>query len=475
MGSLFAALSSAGSALDVLQQAMGVTQNNVANASTPGYVTQTLSLTPGLFDPSGQLWGGLSSSGTQSARDLYTEQSVWSANQQVGAATQAATSLQSLESVFNISGTSGVPAALTALTSAFSAWSQNPTDATAQQQVMTAAQTFAQAFNVASSNIQQIQTQTDQQLTSTVSQINQLSQQIASINGQIRDGGQNDAGLNAQLYNSLEQLSGLTSISVQMQSDGTTTVTMNGQTPLVIGQTAEPLTLSYAQPSGATIPGASPDAQILDANGQDVTAIATGGTLGGLLQIRNSVLPSVLGDGTQQGSLNQLAQAVADAVNGLLTSGQTASGSSGTALFTYNASAPTAVAGTLSVNPSITGSQLAAIQPGPPVVANGIANQLAQLGTTTMTALGGVSSTAFYSNVASNIGSSASSASTAQQTETSVLTQAQNLRSQISGVSLNEQAANLLEFQQTYQAAAQAISQISTALQYFMTAMQQIS
>jgi flagellar hook-associated protein 1 FlgK len=475
MGTLFAALGSAGNALDVLQQAMGVIQNNAANASTPGYVTQTLSLSSGLFDPSRQLWGGLISSGVQSARDVYAEQSVWNANQQVGAATQESTSLQSLQSIFNVSGSSGIPAALSGLTSAFSAWSQSPSDPTAQQQVITAAQGFVQSLNVASSNVQQISTQTDQQLQSTVSQINQLSQQIASINGQIRNGGQNDAGLNAQLYNDLEQLSGLTSINVDMQSDGTATVLMGGQTPLVIGQTAEPITLAYTQPAGATISGASPDAQILDSNGQDVTSHATGGTLGGLLQIRNSVVPSVIGDGTQQGSLNQLAQAVADTVNGLLTSGQVTTGVSGTSLFTYNASTPTAVASTLALNPSTTGSQLAAIDPGPPVVANGIANQLAQLGNTAVTALGGVSSTDFYSNVASNIGSLASSASTTQQTETSVLTQAQSLRSQLSGVSLNEQAANLLQFQQTYQAAAEAISQIGNTLQYFMTAMQQIS
>ena len=70
---------------------MGVVQNNVANASTPGYVTQTLSLSADSFDPSGQLWGGVTASGTQSARDTYAEQAVWSANQQAGAATQEST------------------------------------------------------------------------------------------------------------------------------------------------------------------------------------------------------------------------------------------------------------------------------------------------------------------------------------------------------------------------------------------------
>jgi flagellar hook-associated protein 1 FlgK len=458
-----------------MEKAMGVVQNNVTNASTPGYVTQTLSLTSSAFDPSAHLWGGLQSAGVQSARDMYSEQAVWSANQQVGAATAQATGLQNLESVFSVSGTSGIPAALNGLISAFSAWSESPDSATARQQIISAAQSLIESFNEASSSVQQISSQTDQQLQSTIGQINQLASQIAALNGQIRNGGQQDGGLNAQLYNNLEQLSSLVPIQVELQADGTATVLMDGQTPLVIGQTAQAIHLGFAQPAAAVNPLGSPDAQILDSNGQNVTDTASGGHLGGLLQLRNSVLPSVIGDGNQQGSLNQLAQAVADAVNGLLTSGQVISGVGGTALFSYAPSSPTQTAATLTLNPVIAASQLAAIQPGPPPVANGIANQLAQLGTTPLTGLGGVSSSDFYSALAAGIGTLAASASNTQQTETTVLTQAQNLRSQLSGVSLNEQAANLLQFQQTYQASAEAISRIGSTLQFLMTAMQQVS
>jgi flagellar hook-associated protein FlgK len=44
MGSLLSALQNAGHSLDVFEQAMGVIQNNVANASTAGYTTQTVNL-----------------------------------------------------------------------------------------------------------------------------------------------------------------------------------------------------------------------------------------------------------------------------------------------------------------------------------------------------------------------------------------------------------------------------------------------
>src|SRR5579875_2887280 len=138
MSSLFASLSTASSALDVLEQAMGVVQSNITNASTPGYVTQTLNLSADPFDASENLWGGVQSDGVQSSRNQFAEESVWNQSQLLGNATQQASSLSSLESLFDVSGQSGIPAALSNLYSAFSAWSTTPTDATAQQQVITA-------------------------------------------------------------------------------------------------------------------------------------------------------------------------------------------------------------------------------------------------------------------------------------------------------------------------------------------------
>jgi flagellar hook-associated protein 1 FlgK len=475
MGSLFAALGTASNALDVLQKAIGVVQNNVSNASTPGYVTQTPTFLARPFDAAGNVWGGVESGAVLDARNVYAERAVWNSSQQAGWAKEQATNLAALESVFDVSGTSGIPGALSQLSSAFSAWSANPTDTTARQQVLSAAQNFAQAFNQAATGIETISSQTDQQLTTTVNQINQYAAQIADINGQIRQGAGSDPGLQSQLYNTLEQLSSLAPVTVRMESDGTATVLLGGQSPLVIGQNASPLQLAYP-PAGASAPnpGAAPDVQLLSADGHDVTALATSGQLGGLVAFRNTAIPSVLGDGQQQGSLNQLAQGVADRINGLLTSGQLSPGpppTPGVALFSYAAASPTQTAVTLAVNPTITGAQLAA---GTATAANDIANQLAGLASSHNAAdqIAGLSYTDFYSSIASGIGQQAASASTASDTQTQILTQAQNLRAQVSGISLNDQAAMLMQFQQGYQAAAQMISVINNITQSLLTMMQ---
>jgi flagellar hook-associated protein 1 FlgK len=206
-----------------------------------------------------------------------------------------------------------------------------------------------------------------------------------------------------------------------------------------------------------------PDARIVNSSNQDVTMSAgAGGQLGGLLQVRNTTLPALIGGATQQGSLNKLAQGIADRVNALLASGQTSTGSAGNPLFTYTAGSPTGVAGSLAVT-DIAPSDLAAVEPGPPVVANGTASKLAGLQNPTNSSdmIGGVNYTDFYSIMVSDLGTQAGNASQAKDSQTDLLSQAENLRSQISGISLDQQATHLLQFQQAYAASSKLISVIN--------------
>jgi flagellar hook-associated protein 1 FlgK len=262
-----------------------------------------------------------------------------------------------------------------------------------------------------------------------------------------------------------------------MQSDGTATVLLGGQSPLVQGITQNNISLSYTQPANPTYPNATPSAQLLTPQGQDVTSLVTQGTIGAGLTFANTTMPALLGSGSQQGSLNQLAQGVADTVNNLLTGGQISSGPPavpGVPLFTYSAAAPTGIAGSLAVSSTITGSQLAAIDPGTGV-ANGNATALANLATTPDASLNNLSFSQYYGSVAADVGQQAATAASHNTATTAALNQAQSLRAQVSGVSLNQQATQLLQFQESYQASAQLITTINTITQSLLTVMQQAS
>ena len=86
---------------------------------------------------------------------------------------------------------------------------------------------------------------------------------------------------------------------------------------------------------------------------------------------------------TRPGDLNTMAKQFADRVNQLLTSGNITDGppaQAGVPLFTYDTTDATATAASLSVDPSVTPDQLAAISPGPPAVSNGVPLALSALG-----------------------------------------------------------------------------------------------
>jgi flagellar hook-associated protein 1 FlgK len=453
MGNLLTSLNLAASSMDVIEQSVGVIQNNVTNASTPGYVLQTPTLIAAPFDPQTGTTGGVLFGPVQSSRDQFAEESVRSQNALLGTATQAAASLDALQQQFSVSGTSGIPSALSNLYSAFSAWSTTPTSETAQQQVMVAAQQVGEAFNDTASGVTQLAASTNEQLQSTVYQINALSSQIQQINVQIQNGGKGDAGLDAQLNSDLESLSNLTGIDVYYQSDGTAEVLMGGQTPLVIGSTQNQLYVTPSTPANPANPDAPPTITITTTGGQDVTNTVTQGTLAGLLNFSNGTLAGIMGDSQNAGSLNQLAQALANQVNSIVTP------VSGIPLFTTSGGA-TSAAQTLAVNPDMTGAQLVASSA---TSSNGTADQLAQLGSFTDPTLG-TGYTDFYSNIASDIGNQESAASANQSTQQDLLTQAQNARSQVSGISLNQEATQLIQFQQAYDASAQTVTTINDML-----------
>ena len=145
---------------------------------------------------------------------------------------------------------------------------------------------------------------------------------------------------------------------------------LGGQTALVEGKQVNAIQAVNDTASNAGNAGAAPTISIEDNNGNDITSQVTSGSLAGLLNVSNTLLPSLIGGGQQVGGLNTLAQGLADSVNNVLAQGSTTRTppyQAGSALFTYNASRARGRRHTFAVSSAITGSQLAAGDPGPPV------------------------------------------------------------------------------------------------------------
>ena len=276
--SLLTSIQSAGNSLSAFEQAINTIQSNVSNASVANYTAQSPALASTL--------AGVTYQGSVDARSIYAERAVWDAHQSLGMATSQSDNLTLIQAQFDVSGNGGVPGALSKLYSAFSAWSTSPTDTTARNQVLVAAQQVAQAFNNTSNSLQGSARQIESQIGNTIDQINSSASQVAAINQQIQNAGGSNPSLQANLYNQLQSLSQYANIAVHVESNGTATVLLNGQVPLVVGGSASPLRANYPSVSPSTFPTGSPDVQITINGGQDVTAAASsGGELAGLIQV----------------------------------------------------------------------------------------------------------------------------------------------------------------------------------------------
>jgi len=210
---LLASLRVAADALSSYSQALQVTENNVVNASTPGYARQTQTFEARMFDPVGGAPGGVETGTIQSARDEYAEQAVRTQNCLLGAASQDVSSLTSAQTIFDVSGNTGIPYALNNLLQSFSAWAQSPTDTNARQSVIDNAASVAGAFNDAASSLNGAAFNANQQIQSTVTQVNQLIGQLRQDNIQEMAGDRNDPGLDSRIHAVLEQLSQYVDVS----------------------------------------------------------------------------------------------------------------------------------------------------------------------------------------------------------------------------------------------------------------------
>jgi flagellar hook-associated protein 1 FlgK len=446
VGNLLTSLLNSTGALSVYDREFNVIQNNITNANTPGYAKQDLALISMPFNPAQKTAGGVAAGGMLSSRSEYIEQDVRNQQQLLGSAQQRSNDLGQVQPLFDPTSNTGIAGSLNGFFNSFSQLEVNPNDEVARQSVIDAAGQAAQSFQQTAIGITQIANNADNQTRDSITQVNQLTTQIAQLNQEYRSNSaaSSDAGLDAQMHAALENLSGIVNFSMVRTSDGAVNVYVGGQTPLVIGNDQFALSADFSSPKTA----------IRDTQGKDITAQITSGSVGALLQEKNTTLPGYM---TQ---LNTLAKTFADQVNGQLSLGVDKTGATPvTNLFSYNQ--PTDAAFSIKVT-GITPDEIAAATPSAPG-GNGNALAVAQLANAP--AVNGFTFTQAFGNVSAQVGRDVSNAQQDLKQDQDLVTQAQQQRQQQSGVSLDEEAAKLLQFQQAYQAVGKLVSVLNELTQ----------
>ncbi len=449
MGGLLGILSIAAGALNADEGAATITSNNIANVNTPGYSREQVNLSSNPpIQVGGLLFGdGVSLEPTTSIRDNLLQQRVDQENQSAGQLSAFLGSLNQVQATFNETSGSGLQTPLTAFFNSLTQLSDNPSDSSLREGVITAGQNLASAFQQDAKGLLSLQSSADVGAQQSVSQINTLTTQIAALNTQIsglvgtgQDGGEFE-DQRSQLVN---QLSGLIGVSQINAGNGNLTLTTTNGAALVVGGQSFALSTQL-----------NPSTTFHDvySNGTDITSTITGGTLGGQIQVRDQEIPSILNQ------VNTLAYGLATAVNTQSQAGFDSNGNPGVDFFTAPASVGSA-ASTISV--AISDPNLVAASSDGSVGSNGNAQALANI--QNQNVVNGETPANYYGKLIYQIGNDISNANNEQTSVGLVQQQLQDQQGAISGVSLNEEAVNLVRYQSAYQASANVLNVINTLL-----------
>jgi flagellar hook-associated protein 1 FlgK len=451
MSSLSTTLSTALQALSADTGALQGTNNNIANANTPGYTREVPIFQEAAPTNEGNfsVGNGVVLEGYQSQRDDLVHAQIQQETQAQSGANAQLSSLQQIQPTFATS-TEDVGTQMSALFASLSSLSTNPGSSSLREGVLTAGQNLATSFNTTSSALTTEQTGLNTQVTQDVNQINQITQQIAALSPQLaalKSSGQGGGTIQDQEDQLVLSLSALTSVSVT-QTNGTETLTTGNGTPLVVGSQ------SYALQSSTGINGMQ---QVLDQNGANITASLSSGDLGGTIQTRDQTIPGLLNQ------LDTLANQFATAFNVAQANGFDQNGNTGQNFFNI----PTTVAGSAGlISMAITDPTLVAASSDGTAGSNGNLGNFSAVQTTTLPV--GQTPAGAYANLVYQVGSLTSNASAESSATAQSLLQLNNQLNSVSGVSIDEESTNLITYQAAYEAAARVITTVQALFQVTM-------
>lgn len=344
--SLTGALANASAALTTSQYQVALSTTNVANADTDGYTTKTYSAT------SQTSVLALSTGELSRVTDTYLQKSLIVSSASAGYAETVDSYMSRYDTLLGDTSSDGDIASLTsALVTDITnlASGTGDTDAAA---VVSAASELADGLRALSSGIQDLRTDADAAIATTVDEINTLLQEIDSLNDQIVAGQGDVTSLQDARDTALQSLSGFISVTSYTDSSGRLNLYTGGQ--MLVGTTVS--TLSFTASGTVSADSTYPDSLSgISINGRDVTSSLTGGELGALIALRDEILPA------EQDALDSLATTLISALNTAASTGAASTPGSLTSTTAVTASTPLSLTGTLDVVQTTTAGVATAI------------------------------------------------------------------------------------------------------------------
>ena len=318
------------SALSALQRAISTTGHNIANVNTEGYSKQSV-----VFGarPPQDIGVGYLGSGTQIESIDRAYNQFLTADVQLRTASNSffqlyASTAGRLDELLADPSTS-LSEAMDSFFASAEAVSNSPTSLPERQVMLSEAETLVQRFQYVVGRVDDVATELNSRIDTSVSQINQLSENIAILNAEITNATARGTGVPNDLLDQrdllITRLSSLVRTSTQSQEDGALNVFIGRGQPLVIGARAETLTTEIDPQLSGTL-------KVTLSSGTstsgDISDFLSGGELGAALSAAEELIEPT------RRELNLLAAGFAETFNAIQEGGDDLQGVDGLPFFT---------------------------------------------------------------------------------------------------------------------------------------------
>jgi flagellar hook-associated protein 1 FlgK len=481
----FGSLNTSLQALHSMQQSIQTSSHNIANANTPGYSRQKAVLTTGIpysvpamnnYTPFGQVGTGVVIDHMQRFRDSYLDSQIRGETLNRDAWEVRRDTLQYAEVVWNEPSDTSINSKMSDFWTGWSNVATTPDEVATRTNLLGSADALATTISDTYRQFTDLRDELDSQVGRHVASINDLAQEIASLNERIRDVegiGQQANDLRDQRDLLFTELSGYVKVDIHEGQNGTTMVSLGGKL-LVMDQVASQLQVQPDSTNGMLSQVVWADTgQVAKVNGitLDGAGISAanpdqlGGKLGGTLVARDFIVPN------QMNMLDQMADALRNQVNTLHTGGFDLNGNAGVAFFTGvsgDGAQNFAVNSAIAANPNlVAAASNAADVPGDGTNALAIARLI-----DAKVMNGGTANIdEYYQSGIAQLGQDARQAVLMTENQDLLVQHLEEQQEQVSGVSLDEETANLLQYQHTYQAAARVMTTVDGMLETIINKM----
>lgn len=190
MPSTFFGLTISTSGMNAYQVALNTTANNISNVQTKGYTRQQANRVASdalrVYAKYGSAGTGVTTTSIKQVRSEYYDTKYWYNQSSVGLYETRLDYLQQIENYFiDDDSAKGFSTILNTLFNDLDTLKNNASDVNVRQQFIGSAQNLATYFNSVSSGLSEIQSSTNDEIKSTVANINAIAEKIAILNDQI--------------------------------------------------------------------------------------------------------------------------------------------------------------------------------------------------------------------------------------------------------------------------------------------------